>query len=97
MISITCFFAPGVNCIGLLGTVIYASIPLSLGDKAVDVCGLLNDDVHTVLTGKSSQDIVADATLSSHIGDKARRVSGSIRGVFPMSGSPLGLALTQDM
>ena len=67
----TGFFPPGIDRIGLLGTVIHTGVPLGLGDKAVNIGGLLNDNAHATLTGKGGQDIVADAALSGHIGDKA--------------------------
>ena len=66
----TGLFPPGIDRIGLLGTVVYAGVPLGLSDKTVDIGRLLDDDVHTVLTSKGGQDIVADTALGGHVGDK---------------------------
>ena len=49
---------------------------------AINVCALLDDDIHPRLPGKSRLDVVADPALGRHIGDvalhglrvKARRI-----------------------
>ena len=91
--ELACLFPSGRDRLLFLGAVRHPSRAFGLGDMPVEVGRLLNDDVHARLPRICCLDIVANAALGCHVGDKTLHGFGIKPGGVAHIGIAVGVCI----